>query len=55
MLCTDDDGDYDDDDDCQNEFRDTFPDSPVPNKSTVYHLVNCLHDTKSVHDRNHSG
>jgi hypothetical protein len=25
---------------CQNEFRDTFPDSPVPNKSTISHLVN---------------
>jgi hypothetical protein len=25
---------------CQNEFRDTFLDSPVPNKSTVSHLVN---------------
>jgi hypothetical protein len=24
----------------QNEFRDTFPDSPVPNKSTVSRLVN---------------
>jgi hypothetical protein len=27
-----------------NEIRDTFPDSPVPNKSTS-HLVNCFHDT----------
>jgi hypothetical protein len=25
---------------CQNEFRDTFPDSSVPNKSTIYRLVN---------------
>jgi hypothetical protein len=25
---------------CQNEFRDTFPDSPVPNKSTISRLVN---------------
>jgi hypothetical protein len=24
---------------CQNEFRDTFPNSPVPNKSTISHLV----------------
>jgi hypothetical protein len=24
---------------CQNEFRDTFPDSPEPNKSTIRHLV----------------
>jgi hypothetical protein len=27
---------------CQNEFRDTFPDFPVPNKSTVSRLVNCF-------------
>jgi hypothetical protein len=25
---------------CQNEFRDTFPYSPVPNKSTAFRLVN---------------
>jgi hypothetical protein len=25
---------------CQNEFKDTFPDSPAPNKSTVYCLAN---------------
>jgi hypothetical protein len=25
---------------CQNEFRDTFSDSPVPNKSTISRLVN---------------
>jgi hypothetical protein len=25
---------------CQKEFRDTFPDSPVPNKSTISRLVN---------------
>jgi hypothetical protein len=39
---------------CQNEFMDTFPDSPVPNKSKVSHLVNHFHDTRSTHDRNHS-
>jgi hypothetical protein len=33
---------------CQNEFRDTFPDSPVPNKSTVSRLVNRFRDTGSV-------
>jgi hypothetical protein len=30
---------------CQNEFRDTFSDSPVPNKSTVSRLVNRFRDT----------
>jgi hypothetical protein len=33
---------------CQNEFRDTFPDSPVPNKSIVSRLVNRFRDTGSV-------
>jgi hypothetical protein len=40
---------------CQNEFRDAFPDSPVPDKSTISCLVNCFLDTRSVQDRNHSG
>jgi hypothetical protein len=40
---------------CQNEFRDTFPDSPVPNKSTLSRLVNRFRDTGSVQDRNRSG
>jgi hypothetical protein len=40
---------------CQNEFRDTFPDSPVPSKSTVSRLVNRFRDTGSVQDRNRSG
>jgi hypothetical protein len=39
---------------CQNAFRDAFPDSPVPNKSAVSRLVNCLRDTGSVQDRNRS-
>jgi hypothetical protein len=39
---------------CQYQFRDTFPDSPVPNKSTVSRLVNRFRDTRSVQDRNHS-
>jgi hypothetical protein len=38
----------------QNEFRNTFLDSPVPKKSTVSHLVNLFHETGSVHDRNRS-
>jgi hypothetical protein len=40
---------------CQNEFMDTFPDSPVPKKSTVSRLVNCFRGTGSVQDRNRSG
>jgi hypothetical protein len=40
---------------CQNEFRDTFPDSPVPNNSTVSRLVNRFRHTGSVQDRNRSG
>jgi hypothetical protein len=40
---------------CQNELRDTFPDSPVPNKSTISCLVNRFRDTESVQDINRSG
>jgi hypothetical protein len=39
---------------CQNEFRDTFPGSPVPNKSTISRLVNRFRETGSVQDRNRS-
>jgi hypothetical protein len=34
---------------CQNEFRDTFPDSPVPRKSTISRLVNSFRDTGTLH------
>jgi hypothetical protein len=34
---------------CQNEFRDTIPDSSVRNKSTIPHLVNHFHDTGTLH------
>jgi hypothetical protein len=40
---------------CQNEFRDTFIDSTVTNKSTISRLVNRFRDTGSVLDRNRSG
>jgi hypothetical protein len=40
---------------CQNEFRDTFPNSPVSNKSTISRLVNRFRDTGSVQNRNRSG
>jgi hypothetical protein len=33
---------------CQNEFSDTFPDSPVPNKSTISRLVNRFRDTETL-------
>jgi hypothetical protein len=33
---------------CQNEFRDTFPDFPVPNKSIIYRLVKRFPDTGRV-------
>jgi hypothetical protein len=33
---------------CQNEFRDTFPDSRVPNKSTLSRLVNRFRDTGTL-------
>jgi hypothetical protein len=39
---------------CQNAFTDIFPDSPVPNKSTVSRLVNRFSDTGSMQDRNRS-
>jgi hypothetical protein len=38
----------------QNEFRDTFPDSPVQNKPTISRLVNHSRDTRNVQDRNRS-
>jgi transposase len=40
---------------CQNEFRDTYPDFSVSNKSTVSRLVNRFYDTGNMQDRNRSG
>jgi hypothetical protein len=40
---------------CQNEFRDTFPDYPVPNRSTLSRLMNRFRDTRCLYDRNCSG
>jgi hypothetical protein len=34
---------------CQNEFKDTFSDSPVPNKSTISRLVKRFRDTGTLH------
>jgi hypothetical protein len=33
----------------QNEFRDKFPDPPVPNMSTISRLVNRFRDTGTLH------
>jgi hypothetical protein len=33
----------------QTEFRDTFPDSFVPNKSTISRLVSRFRDTGTLH------
>jgi hypothetical protein len=40
---------------CPNEFRGTFPNSPVPNKSAVFRLVNRFRYARSMKDRNRSG
>jgi hypothetical protein len=34
---------------CQNKFTDTFPDSPVPNKSIISLLVKSIRDTGTLH------
>jgi hypothetical protein len=34
---------------CRNEFRDTFPDSPVPNNWQTSRLVNRFRDTGTLH------
>jgi hypothetical protein len=39
---------------CHSEFRDTFPDSPVLNKSTIVRLVNGFRNAGSVQDINRS-
>jgi hypothetical protein len=35
---------------CQNAFRHFFPDSVVPNKSTIQRLVECFRETGSIGD-----
>jgi hypothetical protein len=39
---------------CQNAFRNSFPDSVVPNKSTV-RLVECFRETWSIGEKRRSG
>jgi hypothetical protein len=41
--------------DCQNAFRNSFPDSVVPNKSTIQRLVERSHETGSIGEKRHSG
>lgn len=36
---------------CVELFVEIFPDAPIPDKSTVYDLVQCFGDTRSVNDR----
>jgi hypothetical protein len=39
----------------QNVFRNSFPDSVVPNKSTIQRLVERLHETGSTGEKRRSG
>jgi hypothetical protein len=40
---------------CQNAFRNSFPDSVVPNKSTIQRLVKHFRETGSTGEKHHSG
>jgi transposase len=40
---------------CQNAFRNSFPDSVVPNKSTIQQLVEHFRETGSIGEKHHSG
>jgi hypothetical protein len=40
---------------CRNAFRNSFPDTVVPNKSIIQHLVECFHETGSIGEKRHSG
>jgi transposase len=40
---------------CQNAFRNSFPDSAVPNKSTIQRLVERFRETGSTGQKRHSG
>jgi hypothetical protein len=39
---------------CQNAFRNYFPDSVVPNKSTIQRLVERFHETGSIDEKRRS-
>jgi hypothetical protein len=40
---------------CQNAFRNSFPDSVVPNKSTIQRLVERFRETGSIGEKRRSG
>jgi hypothetical protein len=40
---------------CQNAFRNSFPDSVVPNKSTIQRLVERFRETGSIDEKCRSG
>jgi hypothetical protein len=40
---------------CQNAFRNAFPDSVVPNKSKIQRLVERFRETGSTGEKRHSG
>jgi transposase len=40
---------------CQNAFRNSFPDSAVPNKSTIQRLVERFRETGSIGEKRRSG
>jgi hypothetical protein len=40
---------------CQNTFRNSFPDSVVPNKSTIQCLIQCFCETGSTGEKHRSG
>jgi hypothetical protein len=40
---------------CQNAFRNSFPDSVVPNKSTIQRLVERFLETESIDEKRRSG
>jgi hypothetical protein len=40
---------------CQNAFRNSFPDSVVQNKSTIQRLVKFFRETGSIGEKRHSG
>jgi hypothetical protein len=41
--------------DCQNAFRNSFPDSVVPNKSTIQRLIKRFRETGSIGEKHRSG
>jgi transposase len=40
---------------CQNAFRNSFPDAVLPNKSTIQRLVESFRETGSIGEKRRSG